>query len=194
MCGCNKNKAATQPKQPAPPRHLPPLGATHVPLKVVTAAPVFPVVPVDPVVAATPSLPTTDASVWGPPLWKALHIAAQHTKYRAQMLTWKTVLDALRSALPCPECSAHYNEWYSSHQLRFSMFPVGFQNTVINWLAELHNGVNTRLGRPTLSLSQLNGIYGGNRAEKLAEGRRELGSLNGIIGKQAYNLLMSLLH
>jgi len=180
MCGCNKNKAAAQ----AAVQAIAVAYSRQVPTMRTETVPVI----------VAPSLTSTDTSVWGAPLWKALHIAAHHTKYKAQILTWKRLLDSLRSGLPCPDCSSHYNGWYRSHELRFSMFPAGFQNTVISWLLALHNNVNTRLGRPTWSISQLNDVYGGSRAEMLAEGRRTLETLNGIIGKQSYDLLMSLLH
>jgi hypothetical protein len=190
MCGCKKNKAAShlnqtnQTNQTAPQKQ-PPLIGPIVVLKV--AEPLS--VPV-PIVSV---LPTVDTSVWGPPLWKALHIAAHHTKYKAQIQTWKALLDALRSALPCPDCSGHYKEWYRTHELRFSMFPSGFNNAVISWLKDLHNNVNMRRGLPTWDIPRLTVEYGGIRAEKLAEGRNALQSLRGVIGISAYDLLMSLL-
>jgi len=187
MCGCNKNKAAsylTQTNQTAAQKQPALIG----PIVVLKNADQVQVT--DP---SVPVLPTVDTSVWGPPLWKALHIAAHHTKYKAQMHTWKALLYALRYALPCPDCSNHYNEWYRTHELRFSMFPRGFNLAVISWLKDLHNNVNMRLGRPTWDSPRLTVEYGGIRAEKLSEGRKALQQIRGVIGTSAYDLLMSLL-
>jgi hypothetical protein len=186
MCGCKKNKAALHLNQSASQKQPSPVGPIVV-LKVAA-------VPVPVPAPIVPVLPTVDTSVWGPPLWKALHIAAHHTKYKAQIQTWKTLLDALRTALPCPDCSGHYNDWYKSHELRFSMFPSGFNNAVIAWLKDLHNNVNERRGLPTWDSTKLAVEYGGVRAVKLAEGRNALQTLRGVIGTNAYDLLMSLLH
>ena len=184
MCGCNKNKAIPQTDKTAGQKQ-PALIGPIVVLKNADNGPVPATI--------VPVLPTVDTSVWGPPLWKALHIAAHHTKYKAQMHTWKSLLYALRYALPCPDCSSHYNEWYRTHELRFSMFPRGFNIAIISWLKDIHNNVNVRIGRTTWDSTRLTGEYGGSRAEKLAEGRNALRPLRGVIGTSAYDLLMSLL-
>ena len=74
------------------------------------------------------------------------------------------------------------------------MFPTGFNNSIIVWLKDLHNSVNARLGKPFMVTQEVNVIYGGRRPEKLAEGRAALQSLQGVLGKSAYDILFSLLH
>jgi len=182
MCGCNKKKAEVQSTSTG--RSVPsPSTGRSVPSPP-TGRPSAPV---------PERIPTVDTSVWGASLWKALHIAAHHTKYKAQMLIWKNLLRSLRESLPCPECTSHFIAWHASHELRFSMFPGTFHNTAIAWVADLHNDVNKRLGLPTWNLQQLNAAYGGNRAVKLAEGRASLQKLHGVIGRSAYDFLLSLL-
>ena len=185
MCGCNKNKKTTL--------LPPPRSATWRP----ALAPVSSLLPdytVTPAVLAEPAPESVPTTVWGPPLWKALHIAAHHTQYKSQMATWKMLLSALRSCLPCPECAGHYTNWHDSHPLHFSMFPTGFNNSIIVWLKDLHNSVNARLGKPFMVTQEVNVIYGGRRPEKLAEGRAALQTLQGVLGKPAYDILLSLLN
>jgi hypothetical protein len=74
------------------------------------------------------------------------------------------------------------------------MFPTGFNNSIIVWLKDLHNSVNARLGKPFMATQEVNFIYGGRRPEKLAEGRAALQTLQGVLGKSAYDILFSLLH
>jgi hypothetical protein len=92
--------------------------------------------------------PGTD--VWGPPLWKVLHVLANVN----DLGRWRTLLDLLRTALPCPECSAHFNAWLDAHPL--------IDGTKMDlWLLALHNDINRREGTLCWNEEQLRSAYAG---------------------------------
>lgn len=77
-----------------------------------------------------------DPVIWGPPLWRILHSLAEVAETNT---AWPTLLNALRTGLPCPDCSSHYNAWIDSHA-------VGTGTGIKAWLLALHNDVNRRKG------------------------------------------------
>jgi hypothetical protein len=100
---------------------------------VVVVAPVAPA-PVDDGPDLTDSgLETVDPAIWGPPLWKFLHSAAASSG--ADATRWTTALEAMKTGLPCQECTDHYRTWFATH-------PV--DGSVSAWLLALHNDVNRR--------------------------------------------------
>lgn len=149
-------------------------------------------------------LPTVDSSEWGPPTWKALHIASVHSP---NLGTWKELLAALGNDLPCPECRAHYREWYSNNPLQITFLPIQrmMRTTpnvgviIVTWVLRLHNDVNLRtsteeLPKSAWSRQQIYDTYGGDRATRLAEGREALATVQGVIGERSYEILSRLLN
>jgi len=92
-----------------------------------------------------------DTSVWGPPLWRFLHAAAGVAGGAEHRAAWVALLTALRVSLPCPDCHAHYNAWWSARP--FVADPSG--EPVDAWLLALHNAVNERRGVPVWTAEQL---------------------------------------
>jgi len=161
MCGCNKFKSAAP---PAPKRQAAPRAAQ--------AAQTVPVI------FSQPPLETVDTSIWGAPLWRILHIAAQASGGRAVVPLWGKLLDAMKTGLPCPDCSGHYNAWYKSHPLRFSLIMRSVHGPIVRWVLDLHNDVNRRLGRGEWSVAQIAAAYSG----QVGTARTLADSLRGIIG------------
>ena len=146
-------------------------------------------------VSAEPELPTVDTSVWGALLWKVLHTASVFTSSVRQTKMMKTLLSALLTGLPCPDCSDHYNAWYRSHPLRYPIIgsrislPVAYRTNTIRWILALHNDVNQRIGRGgSWSLEQVVAANG-SKEDALAA----LSSLQGVIGPGAYAAASALL-
>jgi hypothetical protein len=158
------------------------------------------------------SIPTVDTSIWGPPLWTALHVAAQFT---GDSTPWSSILSAMTTGLPCPDCSAHYNDWYRRQQpppppppLR-SYRPMPYLSNrrqppsqpssqppsqpITIQLLGLHNEVNQRLGKPIWSEGDLNATYGGDRGSRKADAIAALQPLNTFIGQELYNTLLAFL-
>ena len=161
MCGCNKFKSAKHadaPKRPTAPRAAPAPAAA-------------------PITFSQPPLETVDTSVWGAPLWRILHIAAQASGGRTILPLWRNLLETMKTGLPCPDCSGHYNAWYNSHPLRFGLIPRSFQGPIVRWILDLHNDVNRRLGRPSWTVAQV-ATYAG----QVGTARTLADSLRGVIG------------
>lgn len=102
---------------------------------------------------ATPQNP-----IWGPACWRILHSSAERFGSaplrrlpQEERRIWSQLLQSLRYSLPCPQCKRHYQVFYEAHPL-----PVAFTQADLRvWLYRLHSGVNQRLGKPDLSLSEV---------------------------------------
>lgn len=171
MCGCNQGRSLQVSAAIVRPQKL---TTTPVPLTKVAA----------------PVLPTVDTSVWGAPLWSVLHGAAAGASSRAFAAQWNNILSALRTGLPCPDCSAHFNAWYETHPLKWSLIPFRGSPHIVRWFLDLHNDVNLRTGRPVWTITQLNAVYSGKEA---AAAKAALASLQGIIGPDLFSALATLL-
>ena len=172
MCGCNKNKPANTDVFPAN-RYF-----------AAGAAPATPVVE---------SLPIVDTSIWGPPLWKVLHIAAAATITKGRQSQWKLILNTLLTDLPCPDCTAHYVAWYRAHPIGITLFPKRNSRQISTWLLDLHNDVNRRTGRPVWNSAQLDAAYIGNQIQ-IQDAKDTLATLQGVIGQNAWTALHTLLN
>jgi hypothetical protein len=188
MCLCNKRRVVPGPGlAPGPaPRLQPAAVAVDVP--------------------AVVALATVDTAVWGAALWLVLHTASVTVTDRSQIAAWQNVLEALRTGIPCPDCSAHYNDWYNSHPLKFSIVapkrlmnpmararrtaPAPVQATTVGWMLDLHNNVNQRLGKPGWSFDQVVSAYGSTAAAAAAT----LQTLRGVIGDNLLNALTVFIH
>jgi hypothetical protein len=112
---------------------------------------VAPVAPVDDGPDLTDSgLETVDPAIWGPPLWRFLHSTAARVGTGTGEHVWTTVLEAMKTGLPCQECTDHYRAWFATH-------PV--DGSVSAWLLALHNDVNRRRQIPEWSAEQLAAAY-----------------------------------
>jgi hypothetical protein len=86
------------------------------------------------------------AKDWGPGAWKFLH---QITFYYPDDPTPKqqtqalNLFTSLRTLLPCEECRAHYDSDLNLHPPDTSS-----KTSLSQWLIDLHNRVNVRLGKP----------------------------------------------
>ena len=142
---------------------------------------------------ASTDLDTVDTSIWGPPLWKALHVAAQFSAARNHAGNWNTIMNALKTDLPCPDCSSHYNAWIKNNVLRTTVLPNGIQSAITTWLLRLHNTVNIRNGCGAWTVDQMKAEYGGGKAGKVAEAITALETVRDIIGRSLFSALMTLL-
>jgi hypothetical protein len=100
-----------------------------------------------------------DTSLWGPSLWLILHTAAQNTKSIHQRLGWIRLLPAMKSALPCDECSAHYNAWITANPVSLPYSGVELQVAISSWILALHNDINRRNDVAPWTLEQVAATY-----------------------------------
>ena len=111
-----------------------------------------------------PPPPPPSPAVWGPPLWAALHTAAQFTTTESQRDVWIELLTAMRTALPCDECSAHYNAWITANPVSLPPSGTELQVAISSWILALHNEVNRRNDVGPWTLEQVTANYTNNSA------------------------------
>lgn len=100
-----------------------------------------------------------DTALWGPPLWTALHTAAQFTNSDTHRSVWKRIFIVISSALPCSECSAHYNAWVAANPVPLPYEHPELQMALSAWFLALHNDVNVRNGKATWTIDQVTVTY-----------------------------------
>ena len=107
-------------------------------------------------------LPIVDPALWGPHVWRFLHVAAALPVARSRGRDkWRAVLEALRTALPCPECTGHYQAWHRAHPFRVMMGGAAVRRTAARWVLDLHNDVNRRRGVAVWSQAQVEASVAG---------------------------------
>lgn len=119
------------------------------------------VVPAPPPKAAEPEpvdvgLPIVDPAIWGPHVWRFLHVVAALPPSRSRgREAWRALLTALRVSLPCPECTGHYQAWHRAHPFRVMMGGAAVSRAAARWVLDLHNDVNRRRGVAAWSTGQV---------------------------------------
>lgn len=107
-------------------------------------------------------LPIVDPVLWGPHVWRFLHVAAALPVARSRgREQWRALLTALRVALPCPECTGHYQAWYRAHPFRVMMGGAAVRRAAMAWVLDLHNDVNRRRGVAVWSPAQVEASVAG---------------------------------
>lgn len=182
MCNCGKGRRAAAAAATAPRGCVGPGCGVRVvtaPVVVVTPPPTRTraVAVPPPVVVPTPvvvtELPIVDPVLWGPHLWRFLHIASEGCLPGVSSAgVWQTLFAAMRTGLPCPECTDHYTAWYASHPLAVSG-RTGLSGPVQAWVRGLHNAVNARRGVAVWGTEAM-GVYGRGGAEWKAAAREAL--------------------
>jgi hypothetical protein len=147
---------------------------------------------VAPVVVAPPP-PPPDPLVWGPPLWRALHIAANFSDRLVVRNDWAVLIQILQNNLPCPDCTAHYKAWFAGHRFVKGNNHPDVRLRAHEWLVALHNDVNVRTEKPTMTVDEVATLFGGDRLVRIAEAEAAVASLRGIVGSSALNLLTKIL-
>jgi len=149
-------------------------------------------VPVPVAVVAEPP-PPPDPLVWGPPLWRALHIAANFSDRVAVRNDWAVLFQVLLNSLPCPECTGHYRAWFVGHRFVKGNNAPDVRKNAHEWLVALHNDVNVRAEKPTMTADEVATLFGGDRLVRIAEAEAALVSLKGVVGRSAINQLTKIL-
>lgn len=84
------------------------------------------------------------ASVWGPYLWKFLHLFASmcgkaHDKFKIdEERESKWLITHIETIIPCKECILHLLSFKKGN-------PIKGSSMYIEWFWDLHNSVNTKL-------------------------------------------------
>ena len=103
---------------------------------------------------------------WGPACWKVLHglaeFAGRQTDpnvQRDELRLWNNILTTLHTVLPCKECKDHCILYVKLHPI---VIPTNYEELhsyVRIWLYTFHEDVNSRLGKPSFPVNQLQCDY-----------------------------------
>ena len=111
------------------------------------------------------------ASVWGPPLWKEIHLKSL-TLSTDEFITF---LDSLPGKIPCPKCTRHYIAYRAEH-------PIRKNTNILLWGIRFHNAVNLRLGKPVIPPNKaIEMIHRWNRVHRLCRMGAAALSLSSVI-------------
>jgi hypothetical protein len=115
-----------------------------------------------------PSTPSQNA-IWGPPLWKVLHILAEQTgKSKLKVIQedevrrWIQMMRAVEHVMPCALCRGHYKEWLVKHSLNnlLALRGQAFREGARKYVWQLHENVNTSKNISSgISLSDCEAMY-----------------------------------
>jgi hypothetical protein len=94
---------------------------------------------------------------WGPAAWKFLHsvtFAFPENPTLQDQQDAESLFLSLRSMLPCQACREHYESEIALHP------PDTRSRQILSrWLVDLHNRVNSRLGKSIVSYSNAESLY-----------------------------------
>ena len=148
MCGCNKvrnSKPATVVNPNSFLQRLRSGGSPHV-------------------VPRTARQETVNTSMWGPPLWKMMHILSTFhpdtvVSHEEFMKLWDQLFVALKEEIPCPECRSHVQNWLSKN-------PDFRSRGIKQYILDLHNDVNARRSVALWTIQQVETTYSVGGKEK----------------------------
>ena len=97
--------------------------------------------------------------VWGPFFWHTIHIAAlgysQEPNY-SEKKAMKEFLESFQTVIPCPICRTHY----ASHLVKTPIGPsLDSRKDLFRWTIDLHNDVNTMLGKRSYTETEVLEYY-----------------------------------
>ena len=96
---------------------------------------------------------------WGPSAWIFLHTITfnypenPNSHHKQQAITF---FNSLGEMLPCKKCQEHYQEYLNNHPVKYH---VNTRVTLVKWLIDVHNNVNSLLGKKRLSYKEALKIY-----------------------------------
>lgn len=102
-----------------------------------------------------------DPKKWGPHLWAYMHYAAANypdnpsEKDIREMINW---LCALPVTIPCDSCRIHYRRYIETNKPILPQI-CSDKTKLFNFLVDIHNKVNERNNKPTVTYEQARKIY-----------------------------------
>lgn len=107
---------------------------------------------VEKVIIEEQSTKLSQNAIWGPLLWRILHILAEQVgKTKPALIQtdevqkWIQMMRAVEKTMPCALCRGHYKEWLSKHSLNELALLRGkaFREAARKYVWQLHENVNT---------------------------------------------------
>lgn len=101
-------------------------------------------------------------SEWGPKAWVYLHTLAfsyPPAPTRDQRKDMHAFLVAFARTLPCPKCSAHFQQVVHRDLPTHDADVLSCRHNFARWTVDVHNEVNARLGKPEREHKSVEGEY-----------------------------------
>jgi len=115
-------------------------------------------------------LPKKSKDFWGPRLWRMFHLLAEISDRGDVSGLWRKWFTQTANIMPCEKCRKHLREF-----IRFKPF-IRFQDPTKNKekvrdhirteILNLHNHVNTNIGKPVFTEEDLANEYGGKTRQR----------------------------
>jgi hypothetical protein len=97
---------------------------------------------------------------WGPLCWRMLHTISYSSSRiinkESQNDYYKFFVTVLPEIIPCEKCRIHWKENISNPKY---LPRVQNRNSMINWLINVHNFINTNHKKPTFTRREVDKIY-----------------------------------
>jgi len=101
----------------------------------------------------------------GPGIWNLLHSCGINAVDDKTKNIFEYIVVIVRSRLKCDLCIMHFDNFLQTHPLKQYRNIISVKGTHIGyfqWSVELHNAVNTKLGKKLVSLPQAYHSYNTN--------------------------------
>jgi len=104
-------------------------------------------------------------AVWGAALWKYMHYSAANypdNPSDQEIKDMKSWLECLATTIPCNNCAKHFKSYIDTYKSK--LYDIcSSKSTLFEFLVDIHNKVNERLGKPIMTLDEAYAIYGGKK-------------------------------
>lgn len=103
-------------------------------------------------------------AIWGNALWKYMHYAAMNypqNPTQEQIQEMESWLCSLATTIPCKKCSKHYRSYIEESKPELSNI-CSNKDMLFKFLVDLHNKVNQRTDKPTMSYDDAYAMYEGD--------------------------------
>lgn len=100
-----------------------------------------------------------EPQIWGKSIWETLHYVSMDYPEKPSPLEisrFFAFFESLMTVLPCETCREHYEAYWKAHPIANALTT----GTLKQWVLDLHNAVNRRLGKPEWGVDQLHAKYG----------------------------------
>ena len=97
-------------------------------------------------------MPGCTIDKWGPATWNALHCfahSAPKVLNDSEQARFRLMLDLVGEHLPCPTCRRHFKEYLEEHYVNAMT-----REDLVEFLNDMHNSVNVRLGKRAFTLEE----------------------------------------
>ena len=98
-----------------------------------------------------------EPKIWGKHAWLFLHTITLNYPDEPTLSdkqNYKSFFESLIDILPCPTCREHYEENIKNNPIQLNS-----KEDLVRWLIKIHNNVNERKNKPTLSYEEVINYY-----------------------------------